>query len=292
MAAMLEPPTMTQSVFAHSGIPMWIHDFHSGRFLAVNDAAVYCYGWSREEWLRGSLRMLLSDADAAVFARSTPYGTLVDGGRHRRRDGSVLEVEISAREIDFGETRACFVVAIDVSECRRAEERRQLAVLHDPLTGLPNRILFEDRLSQAIAHAHRRDAHLALISIELGSASEALGESAIGDLAENLRSTLRTTDTIARLGQARFGILVEDLTGEEHALEVALKLVEAIESRIEVDPGKASVPVCMGISIFPRDGHDAEMLSRNSGHALTSAKETGPRSITFFDESMTVRFSE
>ncbi|HVT05377.1 MAG TPA: sensor domain-containing diguanylate cyclase [Thermoanaerobaculia bacterium] len=281
-------------LFETSALPMWIHDQVGGRFLAANDAMISSYGWSREELLNLPLdAVVASPSDRLTLSSVTPPLTLVDGGSHRRKDGRTLLVEVSVQEIDFEQRRGCLVLAIDVTERHLSEERIRHQALHDHLTGLANRVLFNDRLEQAVAHAHRHNSRLAAISIDLDdfksvndNFGHSFGDILISEVAGRLKSALRQTDTIARLGGDEFAVIVEGLVSASQAHEIALKVRELLDENFEVEMRSVRVTACIGISIYARDGHDAGMLFRNSESALNRAKEVGHDNIQLFDESM------
>src|SRR4029077_11202595 len=104
-----------------SALPMWVHDSDSGCFLDVNDAAIKCYQWSREEFLATTIETLLVSSDGLEALSKAPPSAFVDGGDHRRKDGSTLRVETNVQEVDAGGRRALLVVAVDVTDRKRAE---------------------------------------------------------------------------------------------------------------------------------------------------------------------------
>jgi diguanylate cyclase (GGDEF)-like protein/PAS domain S-box-containing protein len=193
-----------------------------------------------------------------------------------------------------------FVVYLrDITERHRAEERIRYQALHDDLTDLPNRVLFNDRLDQAIGHAYRHGTRLAVIALDLDDFKfvndrfgHSFGDIVIREVAARMKTVLRVTDTIARLGGDELAILVEDLKDEKEAAAVAAKVREIFEDRFETGSRSVHVTTCMGISIYPRDGHDHETLFRSAESALTRAKELGHDTVQLFDESMSARFRD
>jgi diguanylate cyclase (GGDEF)-like protein/PAS domain S-box-containing protein len=187
----------------------------------------------------------------------------------------------------------------DVTERRRIEERVRHQALHDDLTGLPNRVLFNDRLEQAIVQAQRHESLLTVITVDLDNFKlindnfgHSFGDVVIRDVGMRLRSSLRMTDTIARLSGDEFAVIVVDIRSEAEALAMAAKVREALADPFDVGRHSASLTTAIGISLYPRDGHDAEMLFRNSVAALNRAKEIGTDSMQLFDETMSVRFRD
>jgi diguanylate cyclase (GGDEF)-like protein/PAS domain S-box-containing protein len=193
-----------------------------------------------------------------------------------------------------------FIVYLrDITERHRAEERIRYQALHDDLTDLPNRVLFNDRLGQAIGHAHRHDARLAVIAVDLDdfkfvndNFGYSFGDIIIREVASRMKTSLRMTDTIARLGGDEFVVIVEDLQSEEQASGVAAKVRAIFQEHFDVGSSSLRLTSSMGISIFPRDGRDGEMLFRSAESALNRAKELGHDTIQLFDESMSARFRD
>src|SRR5713101_3184970 len=121
-----------RDLFGRSALPMWIHDLDTGRFLDVNEATIRCYQWSRDELLGTTIETLVPSADDRETLRRVTPSTFLDGGEHRRKDGSTLRVEVNVQEIDGGGEQALLVMAVDVTDRKRAEEllmksERQLA---------------------------------------------------------------------------------------------------------------------------------------------------------------------
>lgn len=153
---------------------------------------------------------------------------------------------------------------------------------HDFLTGLPNRLLFSDRLTQRLAHAHRSKAMMAVMFLDLDRfklVNDALGHN-VGDellkqVAERLTVCLREVDTVARMGGDEFTIILSDLNGPGDATAVADRVLETFSSPFEVGEHQLFVTASLGISLYPSDGADVETLVRNADTAMYRAKEHG-----------------
>ena len=217
------------------------------------------------------------------------------------KGGGVVWVYLNCSAVyDSSGQQTHFIVYLrDITERHRAEERIRYQALHDDLTDLPNRVLFNDRLDQAIAHAQRLDTRLAVIAIDLDdfkfvndNFGHSFGDIVIREAAARLKMTLRTNDTIARIGGDEFVIIVQDLKNEQQAYTIARKVREIFRDRFDAGTSSVHVTSCVGISIFPRDGHDGDTLLRSSETALNRAKEIGHDNIQLFDESMSGRFRD
>ncbi|MCS6780960.1 MAG: EAL domain-containing protein [Geminicoccaceae bacterium] len=167
----------------------------------------------------------------------------------------------------------------EVGERHRERERMERLAWHDPLTGLPNRRLLEDRTGQALVHAERHRQGLALMLLDLDrfkEVNDTLGHQ-VGDLllqqvAERLGGPLRRTDTLARLGGDEFAVLLAPPTGLETACRVAERLVEALVAPFWVDGSRLEVGVSIGVALFPDHGHDLATLLEQADAAMYKAK--------------------
>src|SRR5207302_4392877 len=144
-------------LFDASPQAMWVFDAETLRFLAVNDAAVKRYGYSREEFLRMTTADIRSDVEAAQDdAEALKEGAAPNICRHRKANGDVIDVEVTWHDIDLTGHPARLAVCVDVTERLRAEEKLWYAAFYDSLTGLPNRALFMERLGMALERSQRR----------------------------------------------------------------------------------------------------------------------------------------
>lgn len=183
-------------------------------------------------------------------------------------------------EVRIGATADGWVVRLqDVGERNRERERIERLAWHDPLTGLPNRRLLEDRTGQALVQAERHRQGLALMLLDLDrfkEVNDTLGHQ-VGDLllqqvAERLGGPLRRTDTLARLGGDEFAVLLAPPTGLETACRVAERLVEALVAPFWVDGSRLEVGVSIGVALFPDHGHDLATLLEQADAAMYKAK--------------------
>jgi diguanylate cyclase (GGDEF)-like protein len=268
-----------RSVFRLSPKPMWIHDATSLAFLDVNDAAVSEYGYTRDEFL------------AMTMADVGECGTEV---RHRRKDGSTFEAETCAEEVWFAGRAARLVLTFDVSERRRAEAKITHDALHDALTGLPNRMLFLERLRVALIRAkRRRDYVFAVLLVDLDRfkvINEGLGHTA-GDLllveaARVLETCVRPQDTVARLGGDEFTVLLDDVRDELYATRVANRIHRALLTPFDLDGHEAFTTASIGIALSSASYERAEDVMRDADTAMYRAKALGKARHEIFDTSM------
>jgi diguanylate cyclase (GGDEF)-like protein/PAS domain S-box-containing protein len=186
----------------------------------------------------------------------------------------------------------CRLAAVAI-EHRQLTDKLSHQAQHDALTGLPNRLLFQDRLSQALALARRHRQKVAVIYMDLDRfkhINDTLGHSTGDELlcqtATRLASCVRSSDTLARLGGDEFTVVLTELGGASDAMHVAKKMSEAMRSPFTVEGRELFVTISLGISIYPDDGVDGETLMVNADVAMYRAKELGRDNFQWFAAEM------
>lgn len=161
-------------------------------------------------------------------------------------------------------------------------------VEHDPLTGLPSRLLFQDRLGQAMAHGHRRDDLLALMLIDLDQLKEIndaqgddVGDRVLQEVAQRLRAQLRGSDTVARIDGDAFALILRDLPDADAASLIAGKILAALDAPFRIDAHSLHPRASLGIALFPADGDTPDQLLHSANLALYRAKAAGVRMRLF-----------
>ncbi|MEN6356216.1 MAG: EAL domain-containing protein [Armatimonadota bacterium] len=172
------------------------------------------------------------------------------------------------------------------------ETLRQQAT-HDPLTGLPNRLLFGDRLTQRLAQSRRKKQSTAVMYMDLDrfkiindTLGHNFGDMLLQEVAMRLTACLRETDTLARMGGDEFTIILSDIASPDNATKIANKVLAALASPFAIEGRELFVTASIGISFFPSDGSDAETLVRNADTAMYRAKEQGRNNYHLYTESM------
>jgi diguanylate cyclase (GGDEF)-like protein/PAS domain S-box-containing protein len=283
--ALRESEHRYRTLFELNPLPMWVYDIESLRFNAVNDAAIAHYGYSRDEFFAltiadirppeaiPAMRAALDDLDGPVGPRHF---------RHRVKSGALIDVEVTSFEFLSGGRRARLVIAQDITDRKHIQEQMEYQAYHDSLTLLPNRLLFRDRISVALAHARRNGRASAVMFLDLDQfklVNDTLGHT-VGDrllqvIGSRLVTCVRAEDTVARMGGDEFTILLADLHDRRGAASVAQKVLEAVRHPVVVDEHELYVTTSVGIALFPEDGEDAEALLKNADRAMYRAKELG-----------------
>jgi diguanylate cyclase (GGDEF)-like protein len=169
---------------------------------------------------------------------------------------------------------------------------------HDFLTDLPNRMLLNDRLTQAIALARRRGNHLAVLFVDLDrfklvndSLGHAIGDQLLRSVAERLVTCMRSADTVSRQGGDEFVVLLSEVAHAEDAAYTADKVIAAVRRLHHLDHQDLQITMSVGIAVYPADGTDAETLLKNADLALLHAKTQGRSNHQFFEPEMSARAS-
>ena len=179
---------------------------------------------------------------------------------------------------------------------KTTEERLTYLAQFDPLTELPNRTLFLDRLRQAMEHAQRHDCRIAVVFADLDrfkivndTMGHSTGDKLLVQVAQRLRQCVRSCDTVARLGGDEFALILSDLEEAEDVTVVAEKVIIALSLLFELEGQEIYISASLGISIYPGDGADADSLLRNADTAMFQAKEHGPSIYQFYLPQMNER---
>jgi diguanylate cyclase (GGDEF)-like protein/PAS domain S-box-containing protein len=222
-----------------------------------------------------------------------------------RANGStgVVSVAESVALDEHGNVSRVIGVNVDITERRIAEESlrerdEQLTHLseHDFLTGLPNRMLLNDRIRQAVALAPRHRKHVAVLFLDLDGFKEindrkghATGDRLLQSVARRLVECVRASDTVCRRGGDEFVVLLSESAHAEDAGMIAQKILTAVADPHWIDQAQISVTTSIGVSVFPQDGSDPETLIQNADTAMYQAKESGGRAFRFFESDMNIR---
>jgi diguanylate cyclase (GGDEF)-like protein/PAS domain S-box-containing protein len=277
-----------------------------GSIQWVNPAFTVLTGYTAEEALGQEPSFLKSGAHDAHFYQ-TLWNTILSGAvwrgeiTNRRKDGTpyVEEMTITPVRSDKGEITQFIAIKVDITDRKTAEEQVKFLAYYDALTGLPNRTLFRDRLSKALASARRRKEKVALLFLDLDrfkTINDSLGHS-VGDLllkevAERLKKWAREQDTVARLGGDEFVVVLTALMDIGDAAVAADRILKAMTPDCIVQGHLLSISCSLGISVFPDNGREPETLLKNADAAMYCAKEQGRNNFQFFTQEMNVQAVE
>ena len=284
--------------FQLSPVATSISRVEDGRILDANEAYCALFGYTRAELVGRSMSemgLIAEPLARAVRASAERIDTRLQDYdfQVRVRSGEVRSVVVSAEAMDAtGEPRG-LVMVNDVTERTRYEERIEYLATHDDLTGLPNRALIRDRIAQALAHARRSGAQLALMFLDLDrfkvvndGYGHAFGDELLKETARRLGALVREGDTIARVGGDEFLILLPDLRRSADAYVVAQKILDFFEQAITLEGHMVHANTSIGVALFPQDGHDVDTLVRHADAAMYRSKELGGGVYQFFNTEM------
>jgi diguanylate cyclase (GGDEF)-like protein/PAS domain S-box-containing protein len=218
-----------------------------------------------------------------------------------RRDSLEIPIEHSIAPIHDREGKAIGAVIVfrDVSVSHAMARQITHSAEHDFLTGLPNRMLLNDRIGQAIASARRRKKQVAVLFLDLDgfkhindSLGHPIGDKLLQSIAKRLTATVRGADTVSRQGGDEFVVLLADLALAEDAVFMAARILRTVAISHSVDQHDLHVTTSIGVSVYPDDGQDAETLIKNADTAMYQAKENGRQSYQFFKPAMNARAVE
>ncbi|HEX7706585.1 MAG TPA: EAL domain-containing protein [Thermoanaerobaculia bacterium] len=278
----------------------------TGCITFLNLAAQTMSGWSREE-ARGkpmaeTLRIIDANSrETITIPMASRSAGLPENCVLIRHDGVEIPIEDSGSSIYYrGEQAAGAVIVFhDVSAVRAMSLELTRSAQHDFLTGLPNRLLLNDRIHQAIAMARRHKKQVALLFLDLDgfkhindSLGHSMGDKLLQSIAERLVNCIRSSDTVSRQGGDEFVVLLAEPDQWEGIVMTAKRVLNAVAEVHSIEGRDLHVTTSIGVSVYPDDGLDAETLMRNADMAMYQAKEYGRQSCRFFEPEMNARAVE
>jgi diguanylate cyclase (GGDEF)-like protein/PAS domain S-box-containing protein len=282
-----------------------------GKVTFLNPVAEKLTGWSLQDAAGRPMVEVFQVLDAT--SRETtpnPMEMAVDQNRvvHLplnciliRRDGLEVPIEDCVAPIHDleGEIAGAVIVFRDVSAARAMTAQIAHTAQHDFLTGLPNRMLLNDRVGQAIAFAQRHEKQVAVLFLDLDgfkhindSLGHPIGDKLLQSIASRLVECVRGADTVSRQGGDEFVVLLSELEQSEDAVHTARRMLQVVAEAHSIDQHDLHVTTSIGVSVYPDDGLDAETLIKNADTAMYQAKENGRQSYRFFKPAMNVRAVE
>ena len=285
---------------------VWENDC-AGRFTYLSPTVTNVLGYQASELTGRTAAEFMPPGEVdrvrAWLNENMSADGLFKGLEHRfiARSGEVLWLQINgiatwdAEGRRTGHRGTCR----DITQVKRSEARISYLATRDPLTELPNRLLFNDRLEQGVISARRAGDALGVLFIDLDrfknindSLGHHVGDQLLKEVAQRMAACIRSGDTLARLGGDEFVIALEQLRRAEDAGQIATKIVEALAGPAEAGGHALNNSCSIGISIFPNDGDDGQTLMKNADTAMYHAKEKGRNNFQFFSPDMNVRAVE
>jgi diguanylate cyclase (GGDEF)-like protein/PAS domain S-box-containing protein len=286
---------LADKIFENASEGVLITD-QQGTIVNVNRSFSRMTGYSRKEAVGKTPSILNSGRQDSQFYRAM-WQSLRQGGHwegeiwNRRKNGEVyLEwLSISAVRNDNGEGSHYIAIFSDITHARENEKKLHHLAYYDPLTDLPNRVLFHDRMDQALARSEREGSLVALLFLDLDrfkGINDMLGHKAgdrlLMETANRLKHCMRSSDTVARLSGDEFTVIVSDLENWDGAARVAQKIIDALAIPYFLEGREVFITTSIGIGLYPSHGETAEALVKAADQAMYQAKEHGRNNYQFF----------
>jgi len=233
-------------------------------------------------------------ADLAAGQRQESHGEL----RFMHKSGTWVWLEGFAQNLLHDPSVSAIIINYrDISQRKATEKQLEYQAYYDALTGLPNRLLFRDRVVIALAQARRNRRGVAVMYLDLDhfklvndGLGHSIGDALLSEVAARLQACIRSSDTISRLGGDEFTVLLNEVADSDSAAGVARKILQSFARPFRVEAHELFVTASIGISLFPSDGEDVETLLKCADSAMYRAKELGRNQMQLFTASMNERY--
>lgn len=268
----------------------------NGTIIDVNPTFCALTGYAREETIGQNHRMFQSGHHDAAFYQKL-WQTLQTTGHwqgeicNRKKSGPlyIASLTISAMRNESGEIVNYVGLFSDITQAKIQQQQLKKLAHHDPLTGLPNRVLFTDRFNQALAHCKRNKALLGVVYMDLDGFKQVndnlghdAGDQLLISVAARIKASLREEDTVSRLGGDEFALLLRDIESKPHCAQVLDRIHRAIVQPYEIAGRSVTIGVSGGVTLYPLDNQDADALLRHADQAMYQAKQQGRNRFEFF----------
>ena len=274
------------------------------RFTFAGSSTPHVIGYAEEELLGKSLLDFVHprdrDASRKVFGTLMTTDAREASGelRFRHAGGNWIWLEgFGQNLLQEPSVDAIVLNYRDVTQRKETEKQLEYRAYYDALTGLPNRLLFRDRVVNGLQQARRNRVSLAVMYLDLDhfklvndGLGHSFGDTLLADVAERLHGALRASDTISRIGGDEFSILLPEISGTDAVAGVARKILDSLTQPFSVDGHDIFVTASIGIACYPADGDDVETLLKCADAAMYRAKELGRNQAQLFTASMNERY--
>lgn len=287
-----------KAIFNSANDGILIADAETKRFFMGNAKICQMLGYTMEEIERLTVmdihpREALPHVLNVYENHATGENTLSSDIPVKMKDNSIFYVDINSSRISIAGKTYLMGIFRDITERKQTEEKIRHIAFHDPLTNLPNRLLFNDRLNLAIAHARRTKEKLAIMFLDVDrfktindTMGHAFGDRVLSAVAKKLRKCVHEDDTVARLGGDEFSLLLPGITRREDLRDIAGKILDIFKHQWVISGQVLYVTASIGVALYPDNGEDAETLLKNADVAMYDAKEGGRNNYQIFIPTM------
>jgi diguanylate cyclase (GGDEF)-like protein/PAS domain S-box-containing protein len=290
---------LAQKVFENTTESIIISD-HDNRIIKVNQAYVETTGYTQEEVVGANPNITSSGRHDKTFYQAM-WKSITEQGMwsgeiwDRRKNGEVFPKWLSVNAIknQFGRVTHYVGIFTDITNQKQTEQQLELLAYYDPLTNLPNRALFKDRLGQVVTLSNRQRGMAALLFVDLDGfkkVNDTLGHN-VGDLlleavARRLEGCVRKSDTVARLGGDEFTVILSDVGNDEDVAIIGQKIIDSLQAVFKISGNDVHIGASVGIGLYPRDAEDSDTLIKHADIAMYAAKSSGKGGFKFFNEDL------
>ena len=289
----------------YSSNEIYIVNAKNNNYLYVNEGACKALGYSKSELLTMStydINPELTKKNIGLLHKKLILNkSIINRTQHRRKDGSTYTAQAYIHQITYKDKDAYVIFDTNISETienelllQKKSEQLQHQAHHDNLTGLPNRTLFKDRLSQTIISSNRHEKEFALLFIDLDkfktindSLGHNIGDKVLIEAALRLRKCVRDEDTIARLGGDEFTIILQGIKSIQDISNISEKIINEMREPIVIKAHTLYISASIGISLFPKDAKSSDELIKYADTAMYKAKEDGRDTYQYYASQMT-----
>jgi diguanylate cyclase (GGDEF)-like protein/PAS domain S-box-containing protein len=290
---MLHQITLEQQAMLNNDL-VGIVKLYDRKIIWVNKAMERMFGYSTEEMLGQLTRIFYLDDAAYQALGKACYPILSAHGIYRtqiemlRKNGEKIWIDLNGVEL-AGDDNASVWMLSDITALKKYQQKIEQIAYHDILTGLPNRLLIADRLTQALAQAKRTQQQLAVCYIDLDGFKpindkfgHLAGDKVLIEIARRMLTAVRAHDTVGRLGGDEFVLLLTNLEKTDEYQTILERFIQTVNQPISLGKSSVSVGASIGVTVFPRDNNDSDILLRHADQAMYHAKQSGRNRVCLF----------